>query len=470
MDLLTFFNFATVAVTLLICILLMWKPFSRKATHLEKGLEYLRNNADEKAIASFTKAISDNPVYFDAYEIRAATFLKTGDFDSASADVETMIKQQPDNHRGYLLRSQIHSENGDFEAMLDDLNIAVEIEPSATKAYELRANAFVKLQQYAKAVEELTQIIDVIGDTKFQHYLQRGGFFMLAGQIEKSISDLNVAYERAIGQRERYSALTVRFKAFTQCEQYEKAIKDASEMIYIHPKKALGYIARAEVYQLEQQYEEALADSVKAIELNPQELQAYLNRFNVYMVGFKNYEKALGNANHIMEFNEKTGLFCRSSALSRMLRLDDAIADLDKVIIIDPDNSEFYNSRAWFKAYIGDYNNALEDADKAISLKSDVSRHWGTRGTIKWLLGEYQDALIDFEKAEEIIESGFVHTVEIAVTLVKFNKQNEAIQAWKTSISGKSKYQTAEAYQETYLFAPPFYEAMQELEKLAKDN
>ncbi len=257
---------------------------------------------------------------------------------------------------------------------------------------------------------------------------------------------------------------------YIKVERYNDCIQEMTPLIHLNPNLAILFNLRGLAYYFLEKYEETLADSVKAIELNPQETQAYLNCFNVYMVGLKNYEKALENANRLVEIDEKIGLLSRASVLSRMIRLEDAIDDLDKLISAYPTYTKAYNSRAWYKAYIEDYSNALEDADKAISLNSEVSNHWGTQGTIKWLLGDYQDALADFEKADEIIESGFVHTVEIAVTFMKLGRRDDAIRAWKTSISEDSKYQSAEAYQDAFLFPPPFYEAMQELEELANDN
>lgn len=437
MNLIDFFQIATVSITLLVCMLLIWKPFSRKITPLEKGMIHLKNNANEKAITSFTKAIADNPVYFDAYEIRTATFLKTGDFGSALADAETMIKQQPDNHRGYLLRSQIHNERGDFEAMLDDLNIAVELEPSDAKAYELRANTFSKLKKYTKAIEDLTQIIDVIGDTKFQHYLQRGGVFMLTAQFEKSINDLTVAYERAIGQRARYNTLTVRFRAFTQSKQYKKAIKDASEMIYIHPKRTLGYIARAEAYQLEKRYEEALADFQKVVQLDSSETRIYLSIGNAYLTTEK-YE--------------------------------DAITAYTPYIEAHPEIPVAYNNRAWARVHLGQFFDALQDARRAVLLDSQTNNYWNTRGQASWHLGDYEQALSDFKQANKLDSEREIHRIEIIVAKFKLDRQAQAIEGWLQVTSEKSKHQSAQAYQDEYRFPEPFYEAMQELEKLTNSN
>lgn len=83
-------------------------------------------------------------------------------------------------------------------------------------------------------------------------------------------------------------------------------------------------------------------------------------------------------------------------------QLNEAVADYDKAISLDPNYGDAWNNRAWTYYKSGRIKDALTDADKAVSLIGGKAYVWDTRGHIYEALGNLKSATSDFEKALSI--------------------------------------------------------------------
>lgn len=79
-----------------------------------------------------------------------------------------------------------------------------------------------------------------------------------------------------------------------------------------------------------------------------------------------------------------------------------AIADFNKVIEIDPNNSYAYINRGIEKYWLREYNSALWDFDNAIRLNPEYEFGLGIRGLVKGELGDFSGAIKDFNRLIEI--------------------------------------------------------------------
>ncbi|MGQ0672856.1 MAG: tetratricopeptide repeat protein [Hyphomicrobium sp.] len=82
-----------------------------------------------------------------------------------------------------------------------------------------------------------------------------------------------------------------------------------------------------------------------------------------------------------------------------------SIADYSEAILIDKNNGEAFNNRAWTRYQSGDVNGALPDANTAVRLMPGKAYVWDTRGHIYESLGDKTAALRDFRKALSISSS-----------------------------------------------------------------
>ncbi|MDH3852638.1 MAG: tetratricopeptide repeat protein [Deltaproteobacteria bacterium] len=81
---------------------------------------------------------------------------------------------------------------------------------------------------------------------------------------------------------------------------------------------------------------------------------------------------------------------------------EQAEADYNKAIEINPEYANAYNNRGNIKAKQADYKGAIEDYNRAIELNSQFVEAYCNRGIAKENLGDHYEAMEDFDRAIEL--------------------------------------------------------------------
>ena len=97
-------------------------------------------------------------------------------------------------------------------------------------------------------------------------------------------------------------------------------------------------------------------------------------------------------------------LYNRGLISAQLGAYDDALADMDRVLDINPNNVLAYFNRASIFIEMGQYHNALEDYDKAIELYPDFAKAYMNRSYVKNLLGDYKSSKADYNIARKKVE------------------------------------------------------------------
>ena len=92
----------------------------------------------------------------------------------------------------------------------------------------------------------------------------------------------------------------------------------------------------------------------------------------------------------------------RGMAQERLENFEQAKADYNKAIEINPEYANAYNNRGNMKTEQADYEGAIEDYNKAIELNSQFVEAYCNRGIAKENLGNHHEALEDFDRAIEL--------------------------------------------------------------------
>jgi tetratricopeptide (TPR) repeat protein len=113
------------------------------------------------------------------------------------------------------------------------------------------------------------------------------------------------------------------------------------------------------------------------------------------------YESELANANKALQTEKNVSNYCRRAFAYEWLgKYDEAIADCNLAITIDPRDPDGYESRASVYHKTGQHDLAIADYTKAISLNSkDAIYCYHERGKIHQELGRYDAAIADYTKA-----------------------------------------------------------------------
>jgi tetratricopeptide (TPR) repeat protein len=190
-----------------------------------------------------------------------------------------------------------------------------------------RAQVNMILQQISKAIE--------LEPNDAGAYYDRGNAY---ADYDKAISD----YDEAIWlEPDNAEAYFNRGEAYAGKEDYDIAIFDYDEAIRLEPDNVLAYFNRGEAYAKKGDYDKAIYNYARAIWLNPNNAEAYLARGRAY-ADKKDYDKAIYNYTEAirLDTNDAKIYNNRGAAYEKKGDHEKAIADYETALRIDPDNSD----------------------------------------------------------------------------------------------------------------------------------
>ena len=123
-------------------------------------------------------------------------------------------------------------------------------------------------------------------------------------------------------------------------------------------------------------------------------LTAHMNLMN------SDYRSAINSLTKSLDLKPTSLAYSnRGEAYINVGEYDDAIADYDRVIAIDPNDASAYNNRGTAKVHKGDYEGAISDCDRAITIDPNYAAAYNNRGTAKAHKGDHDSAIDDYDRA-----------------------------------------------------------------------
>jgi tetratricopeptide (TPR) repeat protein len=332
-------------------------------SHFFLGLILLEKNKEyNSAIEEFSKVISINPKYSDAYLYRAKASKELGIVDDFYKDLELSIQMDSLNWSSHIELGLYFAKSNQFNAAITHFSKTIEILPNLKESYLFRAKVFLQIDENNKCINDLDQFILMSGGNEEA--------FFYRGVAKLKIKDLN------------------------------GAIIDFDKTLEINPYNIMALNNRGILRKDLDKYELAIADFNKIIKLDSTFYDAYYN-LGIVKFKLKAFDESINAFTKSIELkNDYYQAYCyRGDAKFAKGLINEAIDDYTKSIKINKDFALAYNSRGVSYKKLGKINEAFVDYNLAIELDSSYAGAYTNRGNLYRLQNNTQLALKDYNSA-----------------------------------------------------------------------
>ncbi len=322
------------------------------------------------------------------------------------------LNESLETKEAYFKRGKMKSKQKEFQGAIDDFNKAVEIDPQYAEAYNARAEVYIliktetditpTLEECETSRKDFAEAIRLKPDF-LEAYYNRGKFLKL---IPKNS-------ETSLEPQKRFA----------------EALADVQEVLRLDPKHQKAYLLRAEIFYGRQEYSKFFEDIDTLLKLNPQSSDAYALRGGLqYLRKFEgDIQNALVDYKEILRlFPESYGAWNALATVQYMLgNQEEASFCIERSIQGSAHLKVSYLTRAKIRAAQKDKEGALADMDQVVSLEPDNGADRYERGLVKMRFNLLDEALEDFNMAIEM-KTGNAFIFLNRGRLLFYHKKNKA--------------------------------------------
>lgn len=326
-----------------------------------RGDIYIEMGDTIKGLEDFAFAIKSDPTNRAIYKNRGQIYYEQGKYDLSDADYKKMSELDPGDTMGYMGVARNAIEQKKWDAAISLLDYVIKLSPDYSSGYSFRADAYLSLNKYTEAADDIVKALSINGDRK-AHY------FMI--HADKNLYPI--------------------LKAKLQIQ----ANKDKNEASWYY---YLGQLA-----EVNNRYKEAIKYYSKGNDKDANSI--FLERIADCYFALGDYNSALTYVDKglAMASDDDDLIMSKGNILNEMGRHDEAITILDSFIDKNPEFGYGYYRRGWFKDEKGDREGAIDDYTMAIALDPTYAYSYIGRGRDYEILGQRELARADYLKVIEL--------------------------------------------------------------------
>jgi tetratricopeptide (TPR) repeat protein len=289
---------------------------------------------------------------------RALDFRETRRPDDAVSLCNQAIKNDPNEVSAYYVRGIIMLNTGHNEEAVEDFSKCLRICPAFICPRYFRADAYMQMNQPAKAADDYTILLQsgyrfVATHQTAETGRQREHF---SGRDEEIISMSDLYYLRA--------------KARVELKQTKLAMADYDQAAKLAPNDPEPTNRKGELQASLGETSKAEKSLSLSSKINQKDWQLFTSRAQLYEKQ-KQYKKALElYSNIVQQFPKEAGAYFLRARLNEKLGdWKGAVHDYTKMIGLEGHDDDAYRCRADCYMKLGDFNNA--EADYSMAMKLD---------------------------------------------------------------------------------------------------
>lgn len=381
----------------------------------------------QKALEDAEAAIRVNPVLGTSYELRGIARMDLGDLDGALSDFTKALQLSPELIDVYTFRGTLSLEQGNIDAAERDCE--------AGRALDDKHPAVVVLQAQIREArgdrEGARKLFNRLRHDKFTKFVKsvmmRAEFAIEKRRLELGHKYVQLYRQILPGDSNGHQMLG---KLYLLEGEWTKALDELNEAIRQKPGiDVLGsvYLEKAIALHRLQRTDEELACLREAIGLNDECSFAAHMRLAELKLSSRMSAGLLEDANKLrtLQPENRQGLRIRAECLRFLGKFDEAIAQLEEAIALDPEDPISLDLLAWWlstdsRTPQGEGRRAVELASKACRLTNQADGHIiATLAAAHAKAGDFDSAMALMLKAIDKSTGGDREDRERMLALIK---------------------------------------------------
>ncbi len=146
----------------------------------------MKNN--DQAVSDYSKAISRNAKYTEAYLALASLRLAMNKPREALESCNAVIAYAPENRDAYIVRSRIYARMNDYPKAIDDVSKILHDSAEDKEMYVLRGTYYQEFTQYGNAIGDFSHAL-LIDNAYVDAYYRRAFSYEQTGDFKLAIKD-----------------------------------------------------------------------------------------------------------------------------------------------------------------------------------------------------------------------------------------------------------------------------------------
>ena len=410
---------------------------------LDKADAYFKKGDFKNALAKYRFAIEEYYSTFGEFKTiypgsseSPCKKIFTKHCDTAVSNLRSILKKDvPDKWKVYNSLGFFCARLGKFDLALNYFKEAKKLDPELIDVKTEMAIQYIFQKELNKSITELRKIVknDPSNATAWQFMgVVALGLNLLEESEQAFIKALELEPQNVQNLRS-YTWLTF---AMNKAKP-SLAIKNLSQVISKDPKDIGSLKTRAYLYLANKDYDEAIGDLTLALKINPNDKFSLMKRALVFCIK-ENYKGAIADYSKLIyEFGgeDEEALLNRAIAYWHLGKMDSALADIQKLIVLQPNEmnhilmrAQIFSNSERYEESIADFSTLINkingtENDCAGQTFSDLGLHdisgtdelYYNRVRLYYQLGKIPEAIKDMDlaiglnkKKEYFLSRGFL--------------------------------------------------------------
>ena len=420
------------------------------------GYAYTQNHEVEKAVATYQKALAQDPDNQDLERAYAEALMASGRSAAAHAELEKMLKAQPDDAATYLRLGRLDRQQGKFDQARQELDKARSLSPDNLEIPYEQVQLEDAVGNEDKAIQILQALLKQSEKPQGQYTAgeanNRAVFLERLGSIYRNGEKYDQAIEVfkqlvALGNRQTARGEGLIVETLRLARQPQKALEEADAAIQKDPGDRTLHLLRASMLGEQGHVDEAVQQLKSLLDGKSGDAEIYRAMAQVDSQG-KRFAEAEAAAHKALELGAKPeeqeyGHFLLGSIYEREKKFDQAEAEFKKVLNADPLNAAAANYLGYMLADRGvRLEESVKYIQKALELEPNNGAYLDSLGWAYYKMNRFDQAANQLEKAARLISSDptiHEHLGHIYLQLGKKREAQElferALKEWPTAVS-----------------------------------